>query len=194
MFNKNNRTIACLLLSMLSFVCFMVAGLSIGVKAKTNTVSYSVGNDGIYVTESFDNAVSYKTKTDATIIPDSAETYGKTLSKMLTVKLSESIDINKGTSEWDGFLIHLSFSARFRFYMWLGSVENVDGQEKITVSRNYNSKTQRYEKFLDKDGKDLSVEEKGVYTNSGYCLSTGALSGTWVYNFSDIIVKLMLNI
>ena len=100
MFNKKNRTLACILLSALSVACFMVAGLSISVKAKTNTVSYSVGNDGIYVTESFDNAVSYKTKTDATIIPDSAETYGKTLSKMLTVyssitKFSSSVSNSK---------------------------------------------------------------------------------------------------
>ena len=105
---------------------------------------------------------------------------------MLSVKLSEGVDISAAGRSWDGFLIDVAFSASFKFYMWLGD-SGTDGS--VVISRNYNSSTNRYEKFIDKTGKDISAESRGVLTKSGYCTSSGAVSGTWVYNFADIIVK-----
>lgn len=183
------RKLSCLLL------CFSLLIVSVFGLALTNrkasasngltTVNYSVGTNGVYVTDNFDNAVSYVSKSDATTIPNSDTTYGKTLHEMLSIKLSEGIDISKTGRVWDGFLINVKFTHSFRFYMWLGD-SATDGS--VVISRNYNSRTDRYEKFLDVQGNDLSASSQGVLTKSGYCTSTGALSGTWVYNFSDIIV------
>ena len=59
--NVFNVCLCCfgLMLFVLSFACFMAAGFSMGSEVKASTVNYTVGNDGIYITESFDNAVSY---------------------------------------------------------------------------------------------------------------------------------------
>ena len=183
---KNVKWFFCSILFIVSTVCFTVSGFAADFVGHADTVDYAAGTDGVYVTESFENAVSYKTKTDATVIPDSATTYGKTLSKMLSVKLSEGVDISAAGRSWDGFLIDVAFSSSFKFYLWLADV-GTDGS--VVISRNYNNQTNRYEKFIDRTGKDLSADGKGVITRSGYYMSSGAVSGTWVYNFSDIVVK-----
>lgn len=78
---KNVKALFCSVLFIVSAVCFIVAGSAAGFVSKADTVNYAVGTDGVYITESFDGAVSYKTKTDATVIPDSATTTAKRFRK-----------------------------------------------------------------------------------------------------------------
>lgn len=174
----------CMIVLLGSMVGFAFTAGAEETSSEGKLVQWKQGEGGICITDSLSGGVHIDVKEDAEKIPDGGG-YGNTVLSMISFKLSEPIDATNAT-EWDGFLIRMKNTSKnnLSFNAYLLS----DGTQ---IGRNYNSSVNRYEVFMDADGKNYGANDKpaGIQTRSGYYILTGGLEGTWNYKFDEIIAN-----